>query len=217
MASAIIHYVISNMIFNEINVQDRKQFLLGASVGPDASSHEDGSYDIAHFWCKSCDQTRKGINWNSFAKKYKETILKDDFVLGYYCHLMQDAVWFHDIVDQYIRCYQCEEKKLAYQRSYRDYTRLNYLLIKEFHLEKMKSDKYPDWVKEITEERFFQNMSNFEKWFHEEACEKEDLDIYQWDVIQKNIEKCVSICVSEIKSLIENEEGIRPDVFFVSA
>lgn len=118
MASTIIHYAISTQIMNELKIKDTNLFLLGASVGPDASSHEDGSYDITHFWSKSSNQTRKGIHWCNFAKKYREIILNDDFVLGYYCHLIQDAVWFHDIVDKYIRCYQGDEKKLAYQRSY---------------------------------------------------------------------------------------------------
>ncbi len=62
---------------------------------------------------------------NIFAERYQEQILTNDFVLGYYCHLIQDAVWFHDIVDTNIRCYVGDEKKQAYRRGYRDYERLN--------------------------------------------------------------------------------------------
>lgn len=125
MASAIIHYVIANSLLNRIDVNNKNHFVIGSSLGPDASSHEDGSYDIAHFLSFSQEGTRKGIHWKHFAERYQEQILTNDFVLGYYCHLIQDAVWFHDIVDTNIRCYVGDEKKQAYRRGYRDYERLN--------------------------------------------------------------------------------------------
>lgn len=45
MASAMIHYSISNLLLNELKVQNAVPFLLGAVLGPDASSHEDGTYE----------------------------------------------------------------------------------------------------------------------------------------------------------------------------
>ena len=42
-------------------MQNAVPFLLGAVLGPDASSHEDGTYETAHFWEKSEDKMRKGI------------------------------------------------------------------------------------------------------------------------------------------------------------
>lgn len=36
-------------------------------------------------------------NWDDFEKTYREDFGKDDVYLGYYCHLIQEAVWFHDI------------------------------------------------------------------------------------------------------------------------
>ncbi len=62
MASAMIHYSISNLLLNELKVQNAVPFLLGAVLGPDASSHEDGTYDTAHFGGTE-DKMRKGINW----------------------------------------------------------------------------------------------------------------------------------------------------------
>ena len=123
MASAMIHYSISNLLLNELKVQNAVPFLLRAVLGPDASSHEDGTYETAHFWEKSEDKMRKGINWKKITDKYEKRIFANDFVLGYYCHLLQDALWLHEIADKYVRCYQGEEKKLAYQRGYRDLRR----------------------------------------------------------------------------------------------
>ena len=55
MASAMLHYTISNLLLNELKVQNAASFLLGAALGPDASSQEDGTYDTAHFVEKSKD------------------------------------------------------------------------------------------------------------------------------------------------------------------
>jgi hypothetical protein len=45
MASAIIHYTIANILLNRIDIKDKNQFLVGVSLGPDASSHDDNSID----------------------------------------------------------------------------------------------------------------------------------------------------------------------------
>ena len=65
MASAMIHYSISNLLLNELKVQNAVPFLLGAVLGPDASSHEDGTYETAHFWEKSEDKMRKKLQTNT--------------------------------------------------------------------------------------------------------------------------------------------------------
>lgn len=215
MASNIIHYAISLRVLEHIDVKNKERFLLGASVGPDASSHDDGSYDVAHFWERITDNTKKGINWNSFAEEYKTLILEDDFCLGYYCHLIQDAVWFHDIVDKYIRCYTGDEKKMTYQKGYRDYTRLNYLLIQEFNLVRLKTDVFRIPVKEITEERLKVASCKFGQWFMAEPCKKEELELYKWDVILYYIDKCVSLCSKQIKFLKRSGDSVEPIDFYV--
>ena len=132
---------------------------------------------------------RKGINWKKITDKYEKRIFANDFVLGYYCHLLQDALWFHEIADKYVRCYQREEKKLAYQRGYRDYDRLNYLLIKEFHLKRIDFTETEIPIDEISAEKLLVGEKNFKQWFDAIPCDKEDLDIYTWDVIEQYIKK----------------------------
>lgn len=217
MASAMIHYSISNLLLNELKVQNAVPFLLGAVLGPDASSHEDGTYDTAHFGGESEDKMRKGINWKKFTDKYEKQIFANDFVLGYYCHLLQDALWFHEIADKYVRCYQGEEKKLAYQRGYRDYDRLNYLLIKEFHLKKIDFTETEIPIDEISAEKLLVGEKNFKQWFDAIPCDKEDLDIYTWDVIEQYIKKCVRFCISEVNALKNGEKGCDPENLFAKA
>ncbi len=217
MASTIIHYTISNLILNKLTIRNKEQFLLGASLGPDASSHEDGTYDVAHFLSYSLDGMRKGIDWIKFAEKYKNEIMTDDFVLGYFCHLIQDALWFHDLVDKYIRCYAGEEKKLAYQRGYHDYDRLNYLLINKFGLKKMHFDEVKSHLDEISVNKLILGKNDFEQWFLSKPCKKDELDIYDWDIIVEYINNSVNLCLSEISLLTQGEKGISPRELFVLA
>ena len=104
LASAMIHYSISNLLLNELKVQNAVPFLLGAVLGPDASSHEDGTYD-----------------------------------------------------------------------------RLNYLLIKEFHLKRIDFTETEIPIDEISAEKLLVGEKNFKQWFDAIPCDKEDLDIYTWD------------------------------------
>lgn len=216
MASSMLHYTISNLILKEIQVGDRERFLLGASLGPDASSHEDGSYVTAHYIKRTPDDTLKGVLWTEFSKEYEELILSDDFVLGYYCHLIMDAVWLHDMSNKYVRCYQGEERNQAYQRGYRDYDILNYLLIKEYNLRNSAFDDTSNPVTEISEERLVQVKKFFEQCFNQGPCKKEDLDIYKWDKIQDYIKKSIALCVSEIKALRNGLTGLNPEELYVN-
>lgn len=215
MASNIIHYAISLKVLEQIEVDNKERFLSGASVGPDASFHDDGSYDVAHYFKLIADNTKKGIDWKGFVEEYKTSISRDDFCLGYYCHLIQDAIWYHDIVDKYIRCYTGDAKKTMYQKGYNDYARLNYLLIKEFNLSLFQNADLSVPIKEITEERLKTSLGNFEQWFEAEACKKDELELYKWDVIMSYIDKCVSICNNQINLIKNGNSGIDPIDYFV--
>jgi len=215
MASSIIHYTISKKILEHIPIHNADRFLLGASIAPDASSHEDGSYDKSHFWERFANEPLTGINWDNFVNEYREDFWKDDVYLGYYCHLIQDAVWFHDIVDKYIRIYPKDIKALKHQMGYRDYKRLNYLLIKEYNLLPFKNVNLQIPIKEVTEARIIKSFETFEQWFQAEKCTKTDLELYSWDIIDDYINKSVSVCVSQIEALKNGVKGSDPKDYYV--
>ncbi len=114
MASSMIHYVISKRVAKLVGIEDVEWFLLGAIVAPDASAHADGSYNMAHFQGWLQDRTMKGIDFNRFADKYGDRFKEDTFYLGYWCHLMEDAIWVHDVANKYVRIYTGEMKKAYY-------------------------------------------------------------------------------------------------------
>lgn len=52
MASRMLHYVVALELLQKLKIKDKNRFLVGALL-PDASSHQDGSYDIAHFYAEA--------------------------------------------------------------------------------------------------------------------------------------------------------------------
>lgn len=217
MASTIIHYAISKIISEQIDIGDSERFLYGACIVPDVSSHEDGSYDQAHFQRWSNDRLRKGIDWTLFEQRYREEFKKDSIYLGYWCHLVQDSMWFHDIVDKHVRIYPREIRKEYYQKGYDDYWKLNYLILKEYHLGFPAFSKLDVPVNEIREDLIQVRMRALYDQLHAPACVKSDLELYKWDIIENYIDKCVEFSIHEIKALKHGGTRVSPSDFFVTA
>ena len=89
MASAIIHLAVANEL-NKVLNKDYKSIMIGA-IAPDIWKQVgEPSKSPSHF--KDSDDTDIP-NLDKFLYKYKD-MLKDDFVLGYYIHLLTDYYWF---------------------------------------------------------------------------------------------------------------------------
>jgi len=217
VASGMIHYVISRRVAEQVGIEDLERFLLGAVVAPDASSHADGSYNEAHFQGWLQDRTMKGIDFNRFADKYGDRFEADDFYLGYWCHLMEDAIWFHDVVDKYVRIYTGEVKKTYYQKGYKDYERLNYLLLQEYGLQSFAFINREVSVEEVRQELLTSVIESMKGYFKAEPCKKEELELYIWEVITAYIDNCVQFCTEEIKKWRRGKENSRAEQYFVKA
>lgn len=217
MASNMIHYVISKRVAEQVGIEDLERFLLGAVVAPDASSHADGSYDEAHFGGWSQDKSLKGIDFNRFADKYGERFGEDSFYIGYWCHLMEDAIWFHDVVDQYVRIYTGEVKKAYYQKGYKDYERLNYLLLQEYDSQSFAFINGEVPVEEVRQDLLASVIESMKGYFEAVPCKKEELELYTWEVITAYIDKSVQFCTEEIKKWRRGTENTRAEQYFVKA
>ena len=217
MASNMIHYVISKKVAEQAKIADLERFLLGAVVAPDASSHADGSYDEAHFQGWSQDKSLKGIDFNRFADKYGERFEEDSFYIGYWCHLMEDALWFHDVVNRYVRIYTGEVKKAYYQKGYKDYERLNYLLLQEYGLQSFAFINRTVLVEEVRRDLLISVIESMKGYFEAVPCKKEELELYTWEVITAYIDKSVQFCTEEIKKWRRGTENTRAEQYYVKA
>lgn len=211
----MIHYAISQKIVEQISITNKERFLFGACILPDASSHEDDSYDKAHYERILDDHSLKGICFEDFYEEYKGSFWSDDLFIGYYCHLIQDAIWFHDIVDKHIRIYPREEKKQKYKIGYADYERLNYLLMQHYSLKPFNMVELMIPVKGFSEERIHHSVELFDHWFEAKECEKSDLELYSWDMIMEYIQKSAHVCCNQIVALKSNSIFVDPVEFFV--
>ena len=138
MASSMIHIAIANEINKKIR-RDNESLLIG-TISPDISKLIGDDKVKSHF----LDNSNTNIpNINLFLNKYKN-YLKDDFVMGYYIHLMVDYLWFKYFVTDFwdensitkldgtkVKCYG----RMILQYIYNDYTNMNIQLIDEYNLD----------------------------------------------------------------------------------
>lgn len=88
MAQRTIHYLFGEIISNQIELADKRRFLLG-SILPDAV--ETCDKDKSHFKVKT--DTCKYIDFEAYRNQYLDQMQRDDLYLGYYMHLVEDAFY----------------------------------------------------------------------------------------------------------------------------
>ena len=133
----------------------------------------------------------------------------------YWCHLMEDAIWVHDVVDKYVRIYTGEVKKAYYQKGYRDYERLNYLLLEEYGLQRPKFMNREVPVEEVRQDLVEAMIELVKSYFAVTSCKKEELELYTWEVITAYMDKCVRICAEEIDKWKTGKENSQAEQYYV--
>lgn len=126
MASRIMHYIIGDKVADNIKVKDYNRFMFG-NLSPDMSSHEDGSYSIFHIGGESTNL--KGIDFHKFYTENITDIQRDDFLLGYFSHLLSDAIWLKTVKQQQIRKYDKIEKERRQKLGYKEMWLYNSVLL----------------------------------------------------------------------------------------
>lgn len=206
MPSRMIHYVVAEQVKKEVSIRDLNRFKIG-SLCPDMSVRQDDSKLRTHYF--DCVGDKKGMNWNRFAYTHKERIFRDDLYLGVLCHLITDAVWFHDIMNVHIRSTSKtkEERHEKYLRGYEDFHRLNYILKEEFGLEyELQEDRNIE-LEDLHPELYDEVIGALYQDFYEEApAAKEELAIYRYDLAEACIKRCVEECVDAIRAFRAGEE-----------
>ncbi len=219
MASRMLHYILAIEIAKNVMVNDMNRFVVGALI-PDASSHNDDSYDIAHFEdiIKGNDNIRKGINWTLFENKYKKELEEDPLYMGYLCHLIADAIWFKRITDKYIRIYPKNDRMRYIKKGYEDFQKLNALLIEEYGISCPLLQAPSIGIEEINtslvDELIYKLRKDFE--VHTQ-CDKSELEVYSYEAIIEFIHESVDMCVKEINALRNNEKGVNLDIYYTES
>jgi len=140
MASAIIHLAVANEL-NKVLNREYKPYMIG-SIAPDIWKQVGEPSKVkSHF--KDYEDAEVP-NLDRFLDKYRDK-LDDDFVLGYYIHLLTDYYWFKYFIPSIYNEEKSIMKRLdgtkiyltddeAGELIYNDYTNLNVQVIDEYNL-----------------------------------------------------------------------------------
>lgn len=215
MPARMIHYLVAEEVAKQVEIKNRNRFTLG-SLCPDMSTREDGSKHRTHFMEMHGD--KKGCNWMTYLSMYGEKMRDDDFYIGVFCHIITDVIWYHDIMDTQVRSKvkTKEERQALFIKGYEDYHRLNYILKKEFglvhHLEEDRNLELEGLHPELYEDVVQGLYSDF---FVDPPAEKEDLEIYTYEISLACIYKCIEECVNAVTAFRRGEEMISPGKYYV--
>lgn len=215
MPSRMIHYLIAEKVAEQVKMENRNRFVLG-SLCPDMSCREDGSKNRTHYLEVHGD--KKGGNWMTFMSRYGDKMKQDEMYLGVLCHLITDMVWFHEIMETQIRSRvkTGEERQAMYQKGYEDFHRLNFILRNEFglvyHLEEDRNLELEGLHPELYDE-VMQGL--YRDFYEDPVAEKEELEIYTYDISLECIRLCIEECVNAIVSFRQGKELIPPEKYYV--
>lgn len=209
MASSIIHYIVSHLVADKIGVEDLNKFLIGAVLAPDTGNKEDGSYCKLHCTDIREDIALKGINWITFVDEHSEE-MNNDYFKGYCCHLIMDALWVHDVYDKYIRYLPKDIKAEKIQAMYRDYWRLNHLLIKQYKIPNEPINVAYSHDADVVTENLLYMAESFKKQLQAPKCNLDDLEILTWDIVSDYVGRAKEICLQEMTAILDGKERMDP-------
>ena len=207
MASALIHMAVADKLNKKLKRRE-SEYLIG-SIAPDVARIIGMDRNITHF--QTDDEEYP--NLERFLEKYEKD-LNNDFVMGYYIHLLTDYFWYKyfytEIVNENtitktdgstVKLTEDEIRKLIYN----DYTNLNMKLIEEYNLN-LKI--------------FYNEIPKLEKIIEEMPIDKIDKLIEKIGIIIENtkvsktymfniedVKKFIDTCIDLITAILE-EKGI---------
>lgn len=212
MASRIMHYIVGLCVSERICFENPQRFLFGNMLPDcvDGPAGRRGPKEQSHFWERN--EEVRGHNWNRFWDKYR-AYQQDELYLGYFCHLVTDAVWGRDV---YVPLKEKHGERLkTVGILYRDYHRMNELLRGKFHPAACEMH----WIENEIEEadKSFWNVywqRLMEDLREDTGAGKEDLELLDYDDIVSFIACAVSVCCDEILAKREGRHGRAPEEFY---
>jgi len=195
MPSPMIHYCIASKILETAKL-DRTSFILG-NLAPDAHTTARGGRIKSHFQKKNTDLS----DISEFMEKYMFGKY-DDFVLGYYCHLVADTISFNNFNFQYLKDASEEEKIERVKMCYKDYYILNIKLLNLFKFTK-ENIIIPKQlcIDEIERETLVDLISDFQQNFKHNNNE-DTLTILNMEYVLNEINAVAKKCVIYINGLL---------------
>jgi hypothetical protein len=199
MGSRIMHYCISAVLQQKLQIADN-QFLLGG-LAPDVHKYTGDPKEISHFLI----QPEKGVRLVSpplFYNKYLALLRSSPFHLGYYFHLISDEIWLKDVYFKKIKYLPPGIKEEALTQYYRDFGRLNGMLIDYYSMKLSGLDVEPVRIGEIDYTYLPSLIKDLEEDFQTaDSLKGETLEILEWDEILQAMEHSITACMEAARGI----------------
>lgn len=130
MGSRMMHLIIANQVFENLQISNQQEFLLGG-IAPDAAFTRD-TKNNSHFYEGRLDDGTRFVNYHGFIEKY-EVDIQNEFMLGYLTHLVSDDVWMKSIYFKNDFNNRLQANPNLLERWHNDFRKLNGKLIERFN------------------------------------------------------------------------------------
>lgn len=120
-----MHLIIANRIAECMSIEDKTAFLLGG-IAPDAVSPK----YVSHFFVGDVQDYSRSVDYKGFLDKYS-SLANNDYILGYYAHLIADHVWLQGFYLPWLRkCIKVDQEVLPLYHN--DFRLLNGKLLEHY-------------------------------------------------------------------------------------
>ena len=202
MAQRTIHYLFGELLSKQIELKDKKRFLLG-SVIPDA--YEDVKFiDVTHYKVRGEEGTY--LNFHKFLNDYYQQIQQDDLYLGYYMHLVEDAVYRKFFYNEHSKMPKSKEDV---KRLHMDYHMLNKYIVDKHKLKNelvQMETSYQNEFSQIGEFRVEGFLKEFEQDFLEDIS-GETFYITE-AMVDEFVERYFPIVIKELESVRNGKSSL---------
>ena len=204
MASIIIHLAITNELTKRLSFFDANRLKFGAVV-VDAGTGGN-KYGNAHMKVNVLDETKKTYDFDRYRELFGIRMLKDDLYMGYYLHLVQDALYRNYVYGRY---HWDPITPGNVERLHHDYRIINQYVIHKYQLEndlKIPVGFRAEALNQISSfdvERLMQDMKSYFL-----PVEDEPIFFFTKEMSDEFIGETVAFCLEEVEKLRSGEQGI---------
>lgn len=204
MGSRLIHAAIAQKLMTIHSFLDDAFFL--GNEAPDADKTSDLTKGDTHFLVPNNRGTQR-IDLRQFLTQYPSS-LTNNFMLGYYTHLVADELWLQDIFSHHIPAGPVGVRQQLLTLYYQDFQQLNRFLINQYALVPYERDITPVVPTTVNLDALRQLMAEYNHDF--DLIDERPLQLLQQSEVDNHIAKVVKMMTNMINSGQLVEQLIMP-------
>ena len=209
MGSRVMHYCITALLNKSLNFTSDAFFLGG--LAPDLHSYMgESKYYLTHFALKD-DQGNTITDYDRYRRKYLVNA-PSPFYLGYFFHLIFDEIWKKEIYYKKIKGLRTEDRKVALEKNYRDFWRLNGKIINYHSLQLRKLEPMAIQMDEI-DCRYFPALINelYRDFELKDKASGEALELLDFDEVVNVMDISVQACLEAYSAVRKTSYNKDPE------